>query len=656
MATQGLEPSPVGRYYPLSQTLCQLALSGTIASEDVNPETLPEESFARQHQVRSFLGVPVMVFGEAIGVLSVIDRSPRRWAPDDIEALGELALVLGREVETREHGRMLEDLSLSHTRSERRFKAIFHQSPLSLQLFNRDGRTLLVNPAYQRLWNISEEFIEQHIYGEYNILTDPLLEKQGVLPLVRRGFAGEVVTVPEFPYDPSELGRPGRLRWARGLVYPLKDQAGEVREVVLIHTDVTDQVEAERNQSFLNDVTATLLSTLDLGQLLEKMARISIPFLADGCMIDVIEGDHIVRHVTTHVDPQVELRMRRMQEMYPPQQGSPQPTARVIASGAAELLPVVDSAVIAEHTFNPEHAELIKSIGINSHLAIPLELRGKIIGVLNLLNTTQRPSFNPRDLQLAQDLGRRAAIAIDNARLYRDAREAIEQREEFISVASHELKTPLTSVKLQMDLANLLVKRSVDGKIEPEFITRMTEICKRQLDRLGRLVDDMLDVSRISSGKLAIVQKDTDLSEVTHDVLERFQEEFTAQGVELRILALEPVLVHCDPLRMDQVITNLLSNALRYGQGRPVELSLTHRDNMASLSVRDYGVGIGRSDQDRIFERFERVTAPHIISGLGLGLYITRQIVEQHQGEIRVDSSPGHGATFTVSIPAKSSI
>ncbi len=225
--------------------------------------------------------------------------------------------------------------------------------------------------------------------------------------------------------------------------------------------------------------------------------------------------------------------------------------------------------------------------------------------------------------------------------------EALFYRDEFLSIASHELKTPLTSLKLHSQMFKRHLEKNEVEAFSPERIKRFMSEADNQVSRLTRLVDDMLDISRIRTGRLSISTEKVEISVVVKEVVDRMKPHFTS----LEIGSLEEVDVQCDRLRIEQVLTNILNNALRYGKGRPVKVDLKQIDDFISISVTDHGMGIPDHFKEKIFSRFQRAVPASEVSGLGLGLYISKQIVEAHQGRISVDSELDKGSCFTVQIP-----
>jgi signal transduction histidine kinase len=218
-----------------------------------------------------------------------------------------------------------------------------------------------------------------------------------------------------------------------------------------------------------------------------------------------------------------------------------------------------------------------------------------------------------------------------------------------MSMIAHELRNPLNSVYLQAQLRRKVLSSSKPP--DPHAMLKMVERDERQIRSMVRLLDDMLDVSRARTGRLSMAPSPFDLAASVTAVVEAFQEQASAAGVELTLAAPDSLPVDGDEFRIDQVVTNLLTNALRYGGGKPVAVTVAPSGNEALVSVRDQGMGIAEADQERIFEQFERTEGAAQVPGLGLGLYIARQIAQAHQGRLEVRSRPGEGAEFILSLP-----
>ncbi len=233
------------------------------------------------------------------------------------------------------------------------------------------------------------------------------------------------------------------------------------------------------------------------------------------------------------------------------------------------------------------------------------------------------------------------------AMLWQEAREEVRERDEFLAVAAHELRTPATALQLQIQLLRRLAKRSLHDL--PRLLAAKVDGLERQTRRLSALVNELLDVSRIRRG-IELSYEPLDLAEVAREAVDHLREELARSGSRLH-LSLSPARGRWDRLRIEQVVTNLLVNAAKFGKGKPIALEVSADQARARIRVVDEGIGIAREHHGRVFERFARAVQPHEFGGLGLGLYVVRRLVEAHGGEVRVDSVPGAGATFTVELP-----
>jgi signal transduction histidine kinase len=269
----------------------------------------------------------------------------------------------------------------------------------------------------------------------------------------------------------------------------------------------------------------------------------------------------------------------------------------------------------------------------------PLREHGAITGVLSFaVDVTTQVEARRRQELIASEL-----------------RQAVDARDQFLSVASHELKTPLTALRLQVQSLQRSVVRAPAAQFSPEQLKARFDAADRQVQRLVELIDTLLDVSRLQAGTLAFDVAELDLAALIADIVDRARPTAAAAGSSLTLASPAELRGHFDASRVDQVVTNLLSNAIKYGRGKPVTVTLSLArlpgGSRASITVRDEGIGIAPADQTRIFERFERAVSRTHYSGLGLGLWISRQIAETLGGTLTVESEPGKGARFTLSLP-----
>jgi signal transduction histidine kinase len=281
-------------------------------------------------------------------------------------------------------------------------------------------------------------------------------------------------------------------------------------------------------------------------------------------------------------------------------------------------------------------------------LTVPVAYRDETLGCLTLFFADNGRRHTVHDLTLAEELCRRAAAAIVNARLFKEARDAIGVRDDFLSMAGHELRTPLTALQLQI----LSISKMVMQPDSAEKVAARADKAGRNVLRLSGLVNELLDISRISAGRLKLERAPMDLAEAVRDVLTRHAEELAKNGCALNFVSEGDMPGSWDRARVEQIVHNLLTNAIKYGKGKPIDVTLVRDEHVVRMVVADHGIGISPEDQLRVFQRFERAVSSRHFGGLGLGLWIARQLVDAHGGTIRVSSEPGSGATFEVELPA----
>jgi signal transduction histidine kinase len=466
-----------------------------------------------------------------------------------------------------------------------------------------------------------------------------------VVPLPHRGRVLGLLllarSAPLPPYTPADVELAEEL--ARRLVVAI--DAARLRRKAW---------RAERRARFLARASQALAGSLDYRVTLDRVARLAVQVVADLCAVDILEEDGSIRRLAVaHRAPEKAAVAWELEHRWPSSLSDPFGPGKVIRSGQPELRGEVPEAKLPLAARDKEHLRALRTLGLESYLVAPLQARGRTLGAITFAYTGSHRRYRKADLKLAMELADRAALAVDNALLYRSSQEAVRLRDEFLAVASHELKTPLTPLNLRLQS----LRRELDKggpTLDPARVREHVAALQRQSKRLSTLVESLLDVSRLEAGRLELNLEYVDLSALARDVTGRFAAQAARSNTSLEVHADEPVVGIWDRVRLEQVVSSLLSNALKYGSGRPVHILVERGPRGARLTVKDEGIGISPEHLPRIFDRFERAVSAEHFGGLGLGLYLTRHLVEAFGGTISASSEPGHGATFEVDLPLAS--
>ncbi|HEY9747912.1 MAG TPA: ATP-binding protein, partial [Allocoleopsis sp.] len=407
---------------------------------------------------------------------------------------------------------------------------------------------------------------------------------------------------------------------------------------------------AEQRSTFLAEASAVLASSLDYEATLVSLARLAVPYLADLCVIDMMKDGQSLRPLTVaHIDPVKEDLARQLQQCYPLRLSHLRPVLQVLQTGQSQLLTEISEAAIATSTDDLDYLRLIRSLHLKSVMIVPLIAAGRTIGVISFAISESERCYQSVDLTLAEDLARRAALAVDNARLYQEAQDANRMKDEFLATLSHELRTPLNSI---LGWSRLLGSR----KFDETTTARALETIERNAKSQAQLIEDILDVSRIIQGKLQLQVRPVALLGVIEAAMDAVRPAAEAKGICLEShLNQGTARVLGDPDRLQQIIWNLLSNAIKFTpRGGRVEISLEPTDTWIQIQVTDTGQGIHPEFLPHVFDRFRQAdsTSTRSHGGLGLGLAIVRHLVELQGGTVSA-ASPGEnqGATFTVKLP-----
>jgi signal transduction histidine kinase/CheY-like chemotaxis protein len=403
--------------------------------------------------------------------------------------------------------------------------------------------------------------------------------------------------------------------------------------------------------AFLSKAAALLSESLDYEKTLAGLSRLCVESLADWCVLDLLEGREICRLAGACADPAKEALLEMLRQRYPVRWGSPHPAARVLRSGEPFWMPAVTEEMLRSTCEDDEHLEMVRGLGTRSVVAVPMVARGQTLGVLTLASATSG-RYGSADFELVKEVARRAASAIENARLYREVQRADRRKSEFIAVLSHELRNPLAPIRTGLQL----VRRSPPGSA---IASRALEIITRQTEHMSHLLDDLLDITRVSHGKIELHRARLDLRDLVRsacdDLLASLDRAEVALHVELPPVAL---WIEADATRVAQVLGNLLHNAAKFTHaGGSVTVGAIANGTYAEVSVRDTGVGMEPGEVERMFAPFTQAEQglARTQGGLGLGLALAKGLVELHGGKIRARSEgSGRGSEFVVTLPLSS--
>jgi PAS domain S-box-containing protein len=504
------------------------------------------------------------------------------------------------------------------------------------------------NPAAQRMFGYTaEEMIGRSI--RTIIPADRQHEEDQVLARIRVGQAVD-------HFETVRRHKNGAAVHISLTVSPIRDADGRVTGASKIARDISIRLRAEaiservrRQGIFLARVGTALSASVNYRQRLTALATLSVPDIADWCAIDVVElNGQLERVSVSHLDPDKIARAEQLQRRdHPASPGSP---AYVIRTGRPAIFPAVtDEMLVAFAGDDAERLRVIRDLGLVSYLCLPLLVGGRAVGTVTFATAESGRHYDEDDVRFAEDVASRAALAFDNARSYEQLQVANQLKDEFLATLSHELRTPLNAI---LGYARML--RS--GMLRADKRETALETLERNATSLTQIVEDVLDLARISSGKIRLNVRTVDLPTVLLDALATVTPAADAKGVQLHSI-IDPNVgpVSGDPDRIQQVMWNLLSNAVKFTpSGGRIQLRLLRTESAIEIAVSDSGIGIRADFLPHLFERFRQAdsTTTRAHGGLGLGLAIARQIVELHGGTIQASSGGvGKGATFRIELP-----
>jgi PAS domain S-box-containing protein len=561
--------------------------------------------------------------------------------PDGTGAVGPLHWTLSHSPIREESGGVGGVLTLAaaveRRISEERYRDLIENANDVIYTLDFEGRIISINRRAEQTFGYTRE----ECLGRCIVDFVPVEYRARLNDVLRRKLEGKSQLV---THELEVVGKDGR-RVALEVSSRLIARSGQPPCIQGIARDITERKRTEQAQRFLAEAGAVLAASLDGEVILERLARLIVPTLADWCAIDILpEGRAAQRVAVVHTDPAAVPLGRDVLHLDLPE-------ASVLRAGEPLLLEDITDDMLAARVPGAEQLAGLRRLGLRSGMVVPLSARGRVLGAITLAAAESGRHYDPGDLGLAVELARRAALAVDNAHLYRDLQEADRRKDEFLAMLAHELRNPLAPIRNAVQVLKLL------GLAHPQ-LGQVRDMIDRQVAHLARLVDDLLDVSRITRGKILLRKEHLDLLPLVRTAVEDHRRMLEGTGLKLVVeLPDRPLWVEGDPTRLAQVVGNLLHNASKFtdaGGRVAVRLQAEAGGTEAVLGVRDTGIGMDADMLRRLFEPFSQAdrSIDRSRGGLGLGLALVKGLVELHGGSVRASSpGPGQGSEFIVRVP-----
>jgi PAS domain S-box-containing protein len=525
--------------------------------------------------------------------------------------------------------------------SEERFRAAYENAPIGMALVGLDGRFLNVNRSLCEIVGYSEKELLTKTFQDITYPED--LEPD--LASARRLLQGEI--------NAYQLEK--RYRHKRGQLVSVlltgslvRDSQGGPLHFIAQIQDISARKRLEQDWRFLAEAGPQLAGSLDPQAMIAIVARLVVPAMADWCVIDLLDDEGrvlAVEGVAARVEKEGTLQAMLTTYPHDPARHG-HLVARVLRTGEPVLLPEIPQSVLEETAEDERHLELLRQLEPLSGMVVPLLARGHTLGAIIFATSESGRRYDARSLMLAEELARRAALAIDNARLYRTSEQATRSRDEVLRIVAHDLRTPLQAITLS---AQTLLKRLPE---ESGTERKPLHTIQRAVARADRLIQDLLDIARIEAGRISVERRPEVLAPLLKEVLELHRALVEAKSLQLTLSVPEDCpSILADRDRLLQILSNLLGNALKFTpEGGWITLRVEQAGDMMRFSVSDTGPGISAESLPHLFDPFWQARVSRK-EGAGLGLAIVKGLVEAHGGRVWVESKPGAGSTFFFTLP-----
>jgi len=523
--------------------------------------------------------------------------------------------------------------------SEERFRQLAENIDDVFYIADLDSGSLsYVSPSFEQTWGIAPTMLTNT--ESFMAAVHPQDRERVRMNLARRRL-GEA-TVNEFRI----ITHGGELKWIRDRSFPVRDGQGQLLRIAGVAEDMTERKRIELDLRFLSEASRSLSGLIDYESTLQIVASLAVPDFSDWCIVHIADQNgQIMQLAVSHQNADIAAEGAKVGEQFPPGNEDPVGAGRVFRTGQPEMQETITDEFLQQAAQSPEHLEMLREFGLHSYMSVPLTLRGVVFGVITFATAESARHYSESDLHVAVDLAHRAAVAIDNARLYSDLKDADRRKDEFLAMLAHELRNPLAPIRSGLDLLRM-------GEQRPEVV----ELMNNQLQHLVRLVDDLLDVSRILRGKVELRKEQVELRELITRTIDAVRSQLDERQQKLTIRIPDtPCWINGDAVRLSQVVHNLLSNASKYtpvsGQ---ISISLDQTERYLRVVVKDNGIGIEANLLPHVFELFTQAerSIDRSQGGLGIGLTVVKSLVELHGGTVVARSrGKGQGSEFRVRLP-----
>ena len=524
-------------------------------------------------------------------------------------------------------------------RDHRYLSAIVESSNDAIIGNDLEGKIISWNRGAERLYGYSEE----EILGQsLSILVPP--DHDDELPsIIHRLREGERID----QFETTRLRKDGGRVDVSLTVSPIVDEEGRVVGASKIARDITAMRRHQQTLRFLADVSRIMGQLLDVDSTLQKVANLAVPHVADWCAVHIADAQGEPQQVTVaHADHDKVHLAEELYRSYPPSAESSHGMRQVMRSGRSVLVAEVTEEMLRTIARDEQHLEILRQLKPRSYACVPLKTAQTVFGTMTFVFSESGRQYTAEDLAMVEDLAQRAGIALENARLYYKVREADRRKDEFLAMLSHELRNPLAPLRSGLEMLAM----------DPGEHQDTLKVMQEQVELVVRLVDDLLDVSRIMQGKIDLRKSPCEVAPLIHRTVDTIRALIAAREQQLHLsIPSEPIWISADPVRVVQILENLLNNASKYTDlGGRLELDVQMEGEQVSVTVTDNGVGIDPVLLPQVFELFTQSnrSLDRAQGGLGIGLTLVQRLVEMHHGTVTAHSEgEGHGSSFTVRLP-----